>query len=191
MGLFGVLWLFLRTLANVECSAGLETAREGSHLGCHIILPETGRLMAAHARYWRVAEELGVGDQPRQLQLSISSQDRAVAHKLLDGLPRPIIAIHPGARWETKRWPVEKFAEVARTAIEEQGAGVVLLGSPSEADVTAAVGREIPTSLSGSLRNLAGKTTLKQLAAIGIDGVLIASALHNGRIDPAKIRSFG
>ena len=32
---------------------------------------------------------------------------------------------------------------------------------------------------------------LKQLAAIGIDGVLIASALHNGRIDAATIRAFG
>ncbi len=32
---------------------------------------------------------------------------------------------------------------------------------------------------------------LKQLAAIGIDGVLVASALHNGRIDAATIRSFG
>ena len=31
---------------------------------------------------------------------------------------------------------------------------------------------------------------LKQLAVIGIDGVLIASALHNGRIDAATIRSF-
>ena len=32
---------------------------------------------------------------------------------------------------------------------------------------------------------------LKQLAAMGIDGVLIASALHNGRIDAAAIRAFG
>ena len=32
---------------------------------------------------------------------------------------------------------------------------------------------------------------LKQSAAMGIDGVLIASALHNGRIDPATLRAFG
>ena len=32
---------------------------------------------------------------------------------------------------------------------------------------------------------------LKQQAANGIEGVLIASALHNGRIDVATIRSFG
>ena len=32
---------------------------------------------------------------------------------------------------------------------------------------------------------------LNQLEAIGIDGVLIASALHNGRIDAATLRAFG
>jgi phosphoribosylformimino-5-aminoimidazole carboxamide ribotide isomerase len=32
---------------------------------------------------------------------------------------------------------------------------------------------------------------LNQLAAIGIDGVLIASALHNGHIDAATLQAFG
>lgn len=154
------------TATGAPLRIGLETAREGARFACHVTLPETGRLVPAHARYWRVAEALGAGEQPRRLQLAIPPQDRAAAHKLLADLPRPIVAIHPGARWETKRWPPEKFAEIARTAVAEHGAGVVLLGSPSEASLTADVQRKIQHDRPESVRDLAGKTSLKQLAAL-------------------------
>ena len=46
----------------------------------------------------------------------------------LSQLPRPIMAIHAGAGWETKRWPVEKFAEIARRF----DGSVVAVGTGSE-----------------------------------------------------------
>ncbi len=43
-----------------------------------------------------------------------------------------VIAVHPGAKWDTKRWDQEKFAEVCRAVIDRLGAKVMLLGDERE-----------------------------------------------------------
>ncbi len=148
---------------------GLETAREGSQYACHVTLPDTGRLTPAHARYWRVAEVLGVGDRERRLQLNLPQHVQDAAAQLLVGLPRPLVAVHAGARWETKRWPAEKFAAVAESLMRESGVGVVLLGSRDESQLAAQVVEAMRASEADRdlpVRNLAGRTSLKQLAAV-------------------------
>jgi heptosyltransferase-2 len=47
------------------------------------------------------------------------------------------VAIAPGARWATKRWPAERFAEVA-DALAAGGAAIVLCGGPGDTDAFAA-----------------------------------------------------
>jgi len=147
---------------------GLETAREGAGMACNFTIPNTGRDVAAHARYWKVAEAFGVGEQPRQLRLAIDDQQRATASRLLGNLPRPIIGLHAGARWETKRWPVESFAEVARAAIKQHSGSIALLGSPDERELTeqleSLIGGERESK--GRVVNLTGQTSLKELAAV-------------------------
>lgn len=74
----------------------------------------------------------------------------------------PLILMSPGARWESKRWPSERFAQLADGLIERDRATVALIGSPSErplAEVIRAQMRETPLLL-------AGQTSLKQLAAL-------------------------
>src|SRR5262249_47497110 len=93
---------------------GLETAREGAHLPCHCVIPDPGRRIAAHLRYWRVAETLGMANPPRVAVIPTGAAETGWLAERLRNLPRPVLAIHPGAGWETKRWPVEKFAEIAR-----------------------------------------------------------------------------
>jgi ADP-heptose:LPS heptosyltransferase len=51
---------------------------------------------------------------------------------------KPILGMSPGANWETKRWPVERFGELATRAIDE-GFQVVVVGSESERDLGAQV----------------------------------------------------
>ena len=46
---------------------------------------------------------------------------------------RTLIALAPGARHATKRWPAERFAELARRLVLERSAHVVLLGGPDDA----------------------------------------------------------
>ncbi|MBI3465374.1 MAG: glycosyltransferase family 9 protein, partial [Planctomycetes bacterium] len=72
------------------------------------------------------------------------------------------VAIHPGARWMTKRWPVGHYTEIARRLERESGAQIVLVGGPEEGDVA----REIEATIRNRCLNLTGLTTLKQLAAV-------------------------
>ena len=95
---------------------GLETSREGAGLACHETISGTGRSVSAFQRYWRVAEELGFAGRTPQIIIPMNDSDHTWAASQLGGLTGPLLAIHPGARWITKRWPVEKFAVVADLA---------------------------------------------------------------------------
>lgn len=74
-----------------------------------------------------------------------------------------VLAIHPGAGVPWKRWPLDRFAEVARWAVDGFGAKVVVLGSAAEARL----GRAVCEATGGCHAvDLTGRITLRQLAAI-------------------------
>ena len=146
---------------------GLETSREGAGLACHVSIPGTDRSVPAFQRYWRIAEELGFRGRSPQTIVPMNDTHREWAATALSGLTGPVMAIHPGARWITKRWPVEKFAVVASKAMRQFGFSVVILGSKGEMPVAA----ELQNLLQGfvpwkPVLNLTGQTTLKQLSAV-------------------------
>jgi len=66
---------------------------------------------------------------------------------------------------ESRRWGETKYAELARRLIDDFGLRVVLIGSASDSragdELTAAIGRD-----DGLVANLAGKTSLRELASI-------------------------
>jgi heptosyltransferase-2 len=74
---------------------------------------------------------------PGPLKVSLSPQARALAADALQGVQGPAVAIAPGARWATKRWPAERFAAVA-DALAADGFAIVLCGGPSDRDAFAA-----------------------------------------------------
>jgi lipopolysaccharide heptosyltransferase II len=159
----GLLRTGLMTLATgARCRVGLETAREGSRWACHITLPGTGDDVPAHERYWRVAEELGGGDLPRRAFIAVSDADRAWVQSQVAALPRPLIGLHAGARWETKRWPAEKFAQVAQRTLATHGGSVVVVGGRDDAGLGDRIVRPIVAAGHAAL-NLAGRTSIKRL----------------------------
>lgn len=167
----GLLRTGLMTLATrARVRVGLETAREGASLSTNCVIPATDRQVPAHARLWRVAEVLGFGDAARETQIETSAEDRAFAAAVRGRLSGRVIAVHPGARWETKRWPVEKFAELLIRARVQGSFSAVLLGSPSERPEAERLETLLKNSgafsIDASLENLAGRTTLKQLTAL-------------------------
>ena len=144
---------------------GLETAREGAGLACHCLIPGTGRDVPAHARYWNVAGALGISGPPRNVGIPQDKADSDWAASRLQSLPRPLLAIHPGARWVTKRWPQEKFAAIAARFCQETGGAVVVVGSGSERELASGITERVVAG-SGAAINLAGDTTLRQLASV-------------------------
>ena len=152
---------------GAQVRVGLQTAREGAHLASNVTIPNTGRDIPAHQRYWRVAEALGLGESRRQTLIRISKQDSNWAEGQLSQLKGMVLGIHPGAGWTTKRWPIEKYAVVGCKFMRMYGGSVVILGSPDEAELgeqlEALFNRFVPSK---PILNLSGKTSLKQLSTM-------------------------
>jgi len=148
---------------------GIEAAREGSHLTCNLTIPDTGRFVPAWLKYWRVADAFGQGEQTRTTEIYIPDADVSWAREKLQSpdYPLPTLAIHAGAQWITKRWPPESFAAVGAKAIRRFRCQIALVGTSSERELTGHIEKLlhkfVPT---GRVINLAGETSLKQLAAV-------------------------
>ncbi len=95
-------------------------------------------LVRAHATQL-YAEALAPLDVHRAGPLKVNLPPRAVAlaADALRGVEPPVVALAPGARWATKRWPAERFAAVA-DQLSALGNRIVLCGGPGDRDAFAA-----------------------------------------------------
>ena len=59
----------------------------------------------------RPLEEVGLQATDFAPKIYPSTEDRKFAEAFLLGMPRPILAIHPGSGSETKNWPIENWIE--------------------------------------------------------------------------------
>ncbi len=101
--------------------------------------------------------------------IHLTDEDRAFARRFLkdgDGsAARPVIGFQPGTspamRW--KQWPIERYREViARVITDKPNSQIVLFGSASEEGMI----REMARGLDGRISLAAGKTSVKQVAAL-------------------------
>jgi ADP-heptose:LPS heptosyltransferase len=105
-------------------------------------------------RWCRLVEsELHVRTDPANLQLGAPTTPPAVYDA---------VVIHPGAAYPSRRWPPERFTEVARW-VSRRGHTVVVTGGPDEVEVAEEVchAAGLPPSAV-----LAGRTDLRELAAL-------------------------
>jgi ADP-heptose:LPS heptosyltransferase len=87
------------------------------------------------------------------------------------GKVSPWMTVNPFSRWSYKEWGTGKWVRMIDWLGKEFGMVVVVVGSPAETERAA----ELTGACSGRVCNLAGKTTLAELA-----GVLHRSRLHFG-----------
>ena len=72
-----------------------------------------------------------------------------------------IVALAPGARWDTKRWPPEHFHRVAEE-LETEGHRIVLIGGPGDVDICSGLaGQTSPRRL-----DLSGRLSITESAAM-------------------------
>jgi ADP-heptose:LPS heptosyltransferase len=83
------------------------------------------------ARWCRLLEESGIAADPTRLDLELPPGP--VPHGVAGAT-----LLHPGAASPARRWPAERFAQVARSELA-QGRWVVVTGGPDEADLAANV----------------------------------------------------
>ncbi|MFF5176612.1 glycosyltransferase family 9 protein [Micromonospora sp. NPDC000316] len=85
-------------------------------------------------RYLEVVALVGAEATTIVPTLTVTDADRAEAARVLGPADRPRVALHPGATDTRRRWPAERFAEVARE-LHRDGYEVLVTGTPSEREV--------------------------------------------------------
>lgn len=114
-------------------------------------------------RYLSLMEYLGIPAADTSLEFPLTRSDHLEFAQLnldrqLKG--RPYIVIHPGAQLRSRRWPPERFAQLADAAPDHYA--IILTGSASELPLSAA----LQAATGRAVINLAGKTTLGALAIL-------------------------
>ncbi|ASC66437.1 LPS biosynthesis glycosyltransferase [Achromobacter denitrificans] len=115
-------------------------------------------------RYLALLRHLGLDAGDESLEFPCTEADRRDAQRLLKehGLdPGRLVLMHVGARLPSRRWPLERYAEVA-DALSRQGWQVALTGTGAERPMTA----ELRRRSAFPLVDLCGETTLGSLAAL-------------------------
>lgn len=120
----------------------------------------------AAERNYLVGRMLGFADVPMVFDLAVTSNERAAARRILAtagiGEDERFLAVLPGARWETKRWPPDRFADAIDQILEQYGVRSVLLGGAGENHL----GDRIISRASKGPINLIGRTGLREMVAV-------------------------
>jgi lipopolysaccharide heptosyltransferase I len=158
------------TRAPVRVGRG--DAREGAGWFYTHRMPPPDRRDHAVDRLLPIARAFGARVDPPRFALGLSEADRAWAREQLADYESPRVILNMGARWTTKQWPPEHFAAVARRAVDEFQASLVILGAPEDRHTVAhfqAAAPDLP------FLDLCGRTTLPRLAAIMAESDLVVS----------------
>lgn len=115
-----------------EPAAALAYSETGGDGGGHVVTKNLSLL-----------GRLGVPMRPPQFPLRLPESPVVPCTRHILGLAQeaPFALINPGAAWPNKRWPAERFGELARLLRERLALSTAVLWGPDEATLAAAVVR--------------------------------------------------
>ncbi len=166
---------FLSTL-GAKALAGFRPPTEAARQRWPSLVPWDEH-MPEPLRYLAVIEGLGADASAvadASLELPVRPDERrewqglAAEHGLRPGR---FVCVHPGARWPSRRWPVERHAEVA-ARLAARGLTVVLTGAAEEHPIVDAT-RLALLAHGVTPVVLCGRTSLGALAAMLADAALL------------------
>ena len=154
-------------LSGSPLLVGFTNGREGSPWFYSKLVPVPSLEMHAVDRYLLVAKAVGaVAFGTPEFCFRIPQSDHDQVDRLLSrsGVAPGTswVAMNVSARWSTKRWPAESFAEVADRLQQEGYGSVVLIGGPGERAKVATVTGQMKTPAI----DLTGATTVGLLPAL-------------------------
>jgi len=138
-------------------------AREGSWLAYTDQIPLPTLDVHPVERYLGVGGMLGLDAGAPDFSFPIPAEAMTRIDALLDYYDvgkKNLVVMAPGTNWDTKEWRSEAFAETARHFLKKSFA-VALIGSDRERAICEEVAKLAPGTV-----NLAGETTLSELAAL-------------------------
>lgn len=97
--------------------------------------------------YMESLQKLGLKSKSKILRFYLSEKDKVWANKFLsengwngEGI---LLGMAPGARWNTKKWNKEKFAEVVKILVQRHPLDVVLFGDKNDTDAISWISQEL------------------------------------------------
>lgn len=109
----------------------------------------------------------GVGDGTVRFNLPITNADTAKADELLRHIngdtPQRLIAISPGCKRNSNRWPIERFAALTRLIVENHSAKIVIIGGATDRALADIIQSALPPS---AVIDTTGRLTILQSAAL-------------------------
>ena len=113
-----------------------------------------------------VLRQAGIPTSVQTAIFSVTAEDKKWASDFLSTYQierqHPLVAIHPGSPIALKRWSPDRYAELADWLIAQKRAHILFVGVENEIPIVT----QIQTLMRGESVNIAGKTTLTQLASI-------------------------
>jgi lipopolysaccharide heptosyltransferase II len=165
---------WLAWLARVPLRVGLDSAGRGRRYTVRVAVEPAGPVVHEAELYLDLARALGLPAAPPRPVFQPSTADRAAASQVLVPLAErvPRVALHPGGGMNpgmtllAKRWPAERYAQLADRLVAERGAGIVLLGGPDEQAVGESVWQRLAPATRTVALDLTGRLTLGETAAV-------------------------
>jgi len=161
----GVLIALARGRRKVGFGRGMQHM-EHSYIFLNEKIPPVSMEIHALERGLLLIEALGVarGEIVYDLPIGESAREAAAVFLARGGIHpnRPMVAVNPVAKWETKLWPPRRFAALADGLVRRCGVQIVFTGSTADRPLVA----RILAAMAAPALNLAGRTTLKTLAAL-------------------------
>ncbi|KIX12925.1 lipopolysaccharide heptosyltransferase II [Dethiosulfatarculus sandiegensis] len=153
------------SLARAEVKVGFSGGKEPlAARALNHRLPPYDPDRPALERYLDTLEPLHV-PRPQKVEFGLAPQeaDLARVRDLIGHVNGPLVVLHPVAKWESKLWPEEHWAELAKI-LSQKGLRLITTGSAADRQVTSKIAEM--ADLGSGLVDLAGDTDLKHLAAL-------------------------
>lgn len=157
--------LAFRVRAPIKLGFDRKRARDGQWLFSNRRIAPAPRSHVAEG-FLSFGDALGVPRGPLRWDIPIPDADRAFAREWIpDGRRALLISPCSSQRARNFRnWPAERYAKVARRAMQDHGMSVILTGGKTELERE--YGERIRALAGDAVQDLIGKTSLKQLLAL-------------------------
>jgi len=121
-------------------------------------------------RHLTVARYLGCKTQEIEYHIRVDDLHRKRVAEILKqknaDRDKPLVVIHPGGGWISRRWFPERFAALSEKLISESGVQVVLVGGKEGGAGEKGLNEEIASLVKRPIVDLTGILNLKELAAL-------------------------
>ena len=132
----------LTRLSGAKIRIGFSGLREGNFLFTNRHVDPGPDARHAVEKYMALVKPVAPAAEVEDADLSLEGCDKRPVDEFLNGLDAenaPILALNPGASWEIKRWPVDRFSALADRLVRESGARILVIWGPGEEGLASAI----------------------------------------------------